>query len=59
MYYNSIITICIFEVFGESFAKTDSWNLVFTNYRTVLKGCVLFIGYTSFSLLYWGYCFII
>ncbi|OUQ27261.1 DUF6020 family protein [Massilimicrobiota sp. An134] len=51
------LLFAFFEVFGESFAKTDSWNLVFTNYRTVLKGCVLFIGYTSFFVIILGLLF--
>ena len=35
-----------FEVFGKSFYETDSWNLIFYNYRTVLKSIFLFCGYT-------------
>lgn len=34
-----------FEVFGKSFQETNSWNLIFENYRTILKGIFLYIGY--------------
>lgn len=51
------LLFAFFEVFGASFAKTDSWDLIFTNYRTVLKGSFLFLGYLSLFYVVLGLLF--
>lgn len=45
------LLFAFFEVFGYSFAKTDSWNLIFENYRTVLKGFFLFGCFVVFFVV--------
>ena len=51
------ILFAFFQVFGQSFQQTDSWRLIFENYRTVLKACFLFTGYTVLFIIIIGLLF--
>ena len=51
------ILFAFFQVFGHSFQQTDSWRLIFENYRTVLKACFLFTGYTVLFIIIIGLLF--
>lgn len=51
------LLFAFFEVFGKSFQLTNSWNLIFDSYRTVLKSIFLFAGYTSFFMVTIGLLF--
>lgn len=51
------LLFAFFEVFGKSFQQTNSWNLVFKNYRTILKGGFLFLGYFVLFMVVIGFLF--